>query len=558
MPSSAGGRAGVSAVLRHAEMVELDRRAQDEFGIPEASLIESAGIQAQDQIDGRRWTRRGGERDAQRAPLHGAVYVVGRGNNGADALVMARHAYARGARGIHVLQLGPPPMAGTPAAIQLEATRRLRLTVHSVTEGGRSLGAAGEALQSAPVVVDGICGTGIRGSLRGVHATVVTAVNGCGAPVVAVDVPSGMNDDGDGICIRAELTLAMGAAKRCVYLPRNRLAAGEVVVLDCGFPPELLQPDDARGRLIAADALPAILPAIRDDAHKGVRGHAALLGGSRGTAGAVRLAAEAAGRVGAGLVTVLTDHDVAASMAPSLPSAMWRPLPGNAAADELRNTLGRCDAVGVGPGWGTDDGRLALLRALLDAVTKPTATTCERGIIDADGLNLLARLRSDEGTPRNLRGRWVLTPHPAELARLSQCEVADVLRAPDESAARAAADWNATVVLKGHVTVISEQGADTFVDRPNAALATGGSGDVLAGAIVSLLAIGLPPSLAAQGGVLLHAEAARLARREKGWFLAEELPPYLGRCAERAAASALASLEDARFAAQPRYGAVPI
>lgn len=539
----------MTAVLRHSEMVAIDRFARQQLGIPEMSLIESAGLQAQAELEARRWPAdpgrwAGADRRplAPPAPLHGAVYAVGRGNNGADALVMARHAHAHGARDLRVLQVGKPPADGTPAAVHLDAVRRLGLRVDVVGDDAAGGGVAA-ALQPAPLVVDGICGTGIRGRLRGAARDMVRAINGCDAAVAAVDVPSGMHDGEDGEvgeCVRAQLTLAMGAPKRCLYLPANRMASGEVVVLDCGFPPELLRPEHARGRLLELGALPATLPRIGDDAHKGVRGHVALLGGARGTAGAVRLAAESAGRTSAGLVTVITDAEVVDVMAPTLPSAMWRPLADPSGGD-LSRVLARCDAVAVGPGWGQSDQRLELLRAVLAVVEQAAGSAapaggCDRGVIDADGLNLLATLRGEEGGCCDLGGLWVLTPHPAELARLSRTSVAAILAAPDQAAAQAAAEWNATVVLKGHVTVVSDRDHDRFLDAPNAALATGGSGDVLAGVVASLLAGGASPVQAAQGGVLLHAAAARLARRERGWFLAEELPIYLGRCAERAAA----------------------
>lgn len=539
------------AVLRHNEMVAIDHFAQHQLGIAELSLIESAGLQAQGELERRRWAADKCRVLESPSPLNGAVYAAGRGNNGADALVMARHAHAHGARGVCVLQVGKPPEHGTPAALHLDAVRRLRLTVHVVGDGA-SGGELEAALRAAPVVVDGICGTGIRGPLRGIARTVVRAINACDVAVAAVDVPSGMHDGdaGDvGECVRAQLTLAMGSPKRCLYLPGNRMAAGEIVVLDCGFPPELLRPADVRGRLLEFDALPTTLPAIVDDAHKGVRGHVALFGGARGTAGAVRLAAEAAGRASAGLVTVLADAEVVEVMSPVLPSAMWRHLAAPSTAD-LRRALARCNAVGIGPGWGQAANRLGLLRRMLAVVEEvgnhsrsddedggalAPPVRCDRGVIDADGLNLLATLREEEGRCPDLGGRWVLTPHPAELARLSRCNVEEVLAAPDSAAARAAIEWNAIVVLKGHVTVVSDRDHDWFLDAPNAALATGGSGDVLAGTVASLLAGGASPVQAAQGGVLLHAAAARLARRERGWFLAEDLPHYIGRCAERAA-----------------------
>jgi hydroxyethylthiazole kinase-like uncharacterized protein yjeF len=508
-------------------MAELDRRARNDYAIPELSLIEAAGVQADAEIRMRFGPAPG-------RPVDGTVYVVARGNNAADALVMARHAHADGATALHLVQVGEPPRAGSPAAVHLAACVQLGIPVSA----GDSTGATA-AIAGAVLLVEALCGSGVRGALRGAHLAAVELLNAARAPVVSLDLPCGMADDppegGDSsnrpaAVVSATLTLAMGLPKRSLYLPRHRQHAGDVVVLSCGFPSAILQAPAARSELLLASALPEMLPQWADDVHKGSRGHLGILAGCAGTPGAARLAADAAARTGAGLVTVLSDAEVVASVAAGLPSVMCRDVTG-IDPPQLGALLSGCTAVAVGPGWGTSEARMVLLTAVLE-------TTSVGGVLDADGLNLLARLRAIEGQPRDLQGRWVLTPHPAELARLLDSTVAAVLAAPAAAAAAAASAWHATVVIKGHVPIVVDGDRESFIDQPNAALATGGSGDVLAGVVGALLAGGCSPGNAGRGAVLLHAEAGRRARQERGWFLAEDLPVFIGRVAEHAMSAA--------------------
>ena len=503
-------------VATGAAMAAIDRRAQSEWALPGSVLMENAGANAYAAVRANLWAG-----CAATGPL---VFVAGRGNNGGDALVMARHASNGGAGDVVVvLAAGEPRPGGAPAA-NLAACRALGIPV--------AVGAdADAAIAAAAWIFDGITGTGLRAELAAPAAAIVERINAAPGKVVAIDVPSGLGDGyRGGPLVRACATVTIGLPKRCLYLPAARTAAGEVLVVAAGFPRALLTDSAVGCDLLTAELLSDLLPAAAIDAHKGTRGHVAVFAASPGTTGAGHLAGAAAGRVGAGLVTLYVDARTYELVAPAARSTMCRRLEVTG-GPELKALLARHEALLVGPGWGLDDARLALLGELLEAPLP--------GVLDADGLTLLARLAAKEGQPRRLHGRWVMTPHPGEMGRLLGIPTAEVLADPAVAATAAAERWQATVILKSYVSYVA-CGASAaasgstplaLLDGGNAALGTGGSGDVLAGVVAGLLGRGVAPAVAARAGVLVHAEAARLALGTGGWFLAEDLLPHLGRAA---------------------------
>jgi NAD(P)H-hydrate epimerase len=257
-------------------------------------------------------------------------------------------------------------------------------------------------------------------------------------------------------------------------------------------------------------ALRDLAPLPRE-AHKGRRGHLAAFAGSEGTTGAAWLASTAAARSRPGLVTLFLDRSLYTSAIRRFQSVMVRPWDGPAQDFPAR----RFSALLVGPGWGLGPGRAEWLAHLLGLALP--------GVLDADGITLLAGLDG----PR-LGGRWVLTPHPGEFARLAGLEVPELLADPLPPLLEASSRLEAVILLKGHCSyVASPDGRYWILDGMNPALATGGSGDVLAGIVGGLLAGGLPPLAAARIGALLHARAGERAYGERGYFLAEDLLPYV-------------------------------
>jgi NAD(P)H-hydrate epimerase len=493
-------------------MSAIDRAACERFGIPTPILMENAGLKALGAMQQRIWRRP--------VPEEPVTVVSGRGNNGGDALVIARQLHAIGASNLTVLLSHGEPADASQCAANLAICRALGITV---------LEEPADAALRCGWVIDGMAGTGQRGALRGPAAALAERINRSRARVIALDAPSGVGDRfAAGMpSVRADWTLALELPKRALYLPAARPACGSIIVVPLGFPAVLTGIAGATARLLGPAALSSLLPAVRPDAHKGMRGHVAVLAGSAGTAGAARLAATAAGCSRAGLVTLHADADTYPIQAGALTSVMVAPWSEAAEPGELTR---RFDSVVVGPGWGTGPARSEWLQRLL-------ALPC-CGVLDADAITLLARAGD---RVQRLAGRWVLTPHPGELARLLDATVADVLADPAVAAGEVAARFGAVVVLKGHVTCVAAPGGSdeandvtaprlTVVDGMQPWLATGGAGDVLAGVIGALLAgRGLGPYQAACAGVLIHAVAARRRYRERGWFLAEELPAAVSR-----------------------------
>lgn len=496
------------AVVTGAQMAEIDGRAQRDWSLPGAVLMENAGANAYAAVRAHLW---GGA--SARGPL---AFVAGRGNNGGDAFVMARHAHVAGAGEVVVVLAGGEPRSGGAASANLAACRALAIPVVAGN-------AARDVLQRAAWIFDGITGTGLRSSLSPPLAAVVEQINAASGRVVAIDVPSGLRDGyAGGPLVRAAVTVTMGLPKRCLYLPRIRTAVGEILVAAVGFPPALLAEPAIGCHLLTGDLLPRLLPAAAPDAHKGTRGHLAVFAGAPGTTGAAYLASGAAARSGAGLVTLYADGDTYPLLAPAARSTMCRLLQATSGT-ALVTLLARHQALLAGPGWGRSAARRTLLAALL-ATPLP-------GVLDADALILLAQLAATRGQPPRLGGRWVLTPHPGEMGRLLGMSTAQVLADPAGAAGAAAERWQATVILKGHVTYVASSDRLAILDASNPALGTGGSGDVLAGVVAGLLSRGMAADAAARAAVLVHARAARQAGGGTGWILAEDLLAHVGRAA---------------------------
>ena len=496
------------AVVTGAQMAAIDGRAQSDWALPGMVLMENAGANAYAAVRLHLWRGAGAP-----GPL---AFVAGRGNNGGDALVMARHAHLAGAEQAVVVLAGGEPRSGSSAAANLAACRALGIAVLAGDEGRA-------AVRRAAWIFDGITGTGLRAALAEPMAALVEQINAAPGRVVAIDVPSGLHDRyAGGPLVHADATVTMGLPKRCLYLPAVRTAVGEIVVVAVGFPPALLTDPAIGCHLLTEDLLPGLLPAAAPDAHKGTRGHVAVFAAAPGTTGAAHLASAAAARAGAGLVTLYADRETYPLVAPAARSTMCRLLDAAGGA-ELEALLARHQALLVGPGWGTGAGRRDLLGELLAAPLP--------GVLDADGLNLLAQLAAAEGGPRALGGRWVLTPHPGEMSRLLGTPAAQVLADPAAAAAAAAERWQAAVILKGHVSYLAAAGGLAILDAGNPALATGGSGDVLAGVVAGLLSRGLDAAAAARAAVLVHSCAGREAARREGWIVAEDLLAHVGRAA---------------------------
>ena len=484
-------------VLTIREAAELDRETQAR-GVPAVELMERAGravARAAVEVAGRTYGTR-------------AVVVCGSGNNGGDGLVAARHLARWGVK-VEVCSIEAPGDRSGPAG-----ANGARLGEQGLADRFYTRSDLARALVHADVAVDAIFGTGFHGRPEGVWADAIVEINASPVPVVAVDVPSGIDGAtgaAPGEAIWAVLTVAFGAAKLGTVLLPGAERAGTVRVVDIGFLDDLLR---VEVELTEAHDVAAMLPTRRSQGHKRSSGVLLIVAGSRAMTGAPALIARAAGRVGAGLVTVATPHGSVPSVGSQVTEAIFLPLPetseGTAslgALDQLLEAAEGADAVAIGPGLTRHDETAKLVRAVVDRCRVPV-------VLDADGLNAF------EGDVERLGRRacdTVLTPHDGEFARLMLASVEEI--APDRvGAARALASRSgATTLLKGTRTVIaSREGVVRVNPTGSVTLATAGTGDVLAGAIGGLLARGLSTIDAATAGAYVHGLAGLLAGRELG------------------------------------------
>jgi ADP-dependent NAD(P)H-hydrate dehydratase / NAD(P)H-hydrate epimerase len=487
-------------IVDSEHMARIDAQAQSEYAMPAQILMENAGIKAYSVCRERFPSLKAGG-----PPM---VCVAGSGNNGGDALVMARQAFLDGID-VQVLLVGET--VSDTSRVNLNIARRLGIPSVSWRHDPA---AARSALDGAGLIIDGMFGTGIRGPLRPEASELALAINRTKAHVVAIDLPSGIVDDykRGSVAVVADLTICLGLPKRCLYLPEARLFCGDIHHLPIGFPPKLLSEADPWAELLVDGDIPTLLPKLHGDAFKSSRGRLAVYAGSSGTTGAPVLAASSAARSRCGLVYLFADDEIYHIVATQLVSVMvrrWKP--------DSEFDMSGYDAYLAGPGWGFE-GRMRWLDALIKSGLP--------GIMDADALTLLAGIRPKP----DLGGKVVLTPHPGEMARLTGMTISTIMEDPFSVARETSAAYNAVVVLKGHVTVVASPGGSCWVlDGVNPALGTGGSGDVLAGIIAGLLAGGVEVSVAARLGVLVHSRVARIVFQERGWFLAEDLVPAISK-----------------------------
>jgi NAD(P)H-hydrate epimerase len=471
------------------EMRAVDAWAIERQGVPSLDLMERAGEGL---------ARLAAEVATGQGPIR---VVVGKGNNGGDGLVVAR-LLRRDGREVDVLATGElGELRGDPAA-NLE---RLPGAAPEPFEPARLGGSA--------AVVDAMLGTGFEGEPRDPVAGAIAAINDCGAPVVACDVPSGVNaSTGEvlGDAVRATATGTFHGSKIGLHVAPGAFHAGAVRVVPIGVPRGA--PEPAVAALIAGRVL-ALVPARPRDGSKFSSGVVVIAAGSRGLTGAPTMVALAAQRTGAGYVQCAVPQSAEQSLELRLLEAMTRGLPEAdgahtaAGADVVAEMAERAGAVVLGPGIGKSEGARAFAHGVARSVDKPL-------VIDADGLNAFA---GDLEALRERPGPTVLTPHAGELGRLLERESAEV-GAHRLSAAREAAERSGCVVLlKGDDTIVAPPGGPVAISPgATAALATAGTGDVLAGMIGALLAKGLDPLEASAAATLAHARAGIAAAERWG------------------------------------------
>ncbi|HWT77953.1 MAG TPA: NAD(P)H-hydrate dehydratase [Candidatus Methylomirabilis sp.] len=492
-------------VVTAKEMQQLDRRASEEYGIPSLMLMENAGSETVREM---------------LAAFPGmlrfrVVILCGRGNNGGDGFVVARHLLNRGAQ-VETFLLARREEVRGDARINLEILGKMGAAPKEIRESS-DLAGLSDRIASADLVVDALLGTGTHGGAGGILAEAIELVNRAGRRVVAVDIPSGLIADESevsGPAVQAALTVTFALPKRCLLLYPAARYAGTVRIVPIGIPLSLCQdPELLLGVLERQDVVSAF-PKRDPAAHKGTFGHVLVIAGSVGKTGAAALASLAALRVGAGLVTLAIPQSLNDAMEAKLTEVMTEPVAetearsiGQEALDRLLQLAVGKDAVALGPGLGTHPSTQKLVHELLSSLKTPI-------VLDADGINALAG-RADILT--RAAAPVILTPHPGELSRLLDVPRDEVLRKRISLAQDTASRLNVTLVLKmAHTVVASPSHQVVLVPTGNPGMATGGTGDVLTGLISGLLAQGVTPGHAASAGVYLHGLAGDLAAGHLG------------------------------------------
>ncbi len=483
------------------EIRAIERIAIEEMGIPAATLMDRAGRAVADAAIGL-------------AGQDGRIVVVcGGGNNGGDGFVAARILGAAG-RGVLVVALGAPGKGSPESTAAWKAAEDAGIPVSGI-----------QALRDFPVrrgdlVVDAIFGTGLERPAEGNFAAAIEIIAGLreqGALVLAVDLPSGLSTDTGhavGPAVRADATVTFAFSKVSLVLQPGADLAGDVTVVDIGIPPAAAARILASAELLDEATVRALVPRRDREAHKGDAGRLLIVAGSAGRTGAANLALTGALRGGVGLVTLASRPEVLGPALAGRPEAMSTPLPGTGSLSRsdipaLQGAAASANALCIGPGIPRGPETAPAIRGLLDRHPLPT-------VLDADAINALADhpgLVAVIGHDAPI----VLTPHPGEMARLIGGSIEDVQADRVAIARRKAQEWGAVVVLKGARTVVADpDGPAAIIPTGNPGMATGGTGDVLAGLLGALLAGGMRPREAARVAAWVHGRAGDIAASRHG------------------------------------------
>jgi NAD(P)H-hydrate epimerase len=460
------------ALYRAEQVREFDRIAIEEFAVPGELLMERAGISAFDQIQ-HRWP-----------DLQEMLVVCGLGNNGGDGYVVARHALQAGLR-VRILQLGDQ--------------QKLKGDALSKAQAWMGMGQSLEPYEGLPgkpgLIVDAILGTGLERDIAGIWKSAVDQINQHQAPVMALDIPSGLHTDSGrimGTAVKADVTITFIGLKQGMLTGYGPDYCGDIIFDALQVPAQVYSRQRLACRRIDWSKKSAAISKRKRVSHKGDFGRLLVVGGDTGYSGAVRMAGEGAARSGAGLVTLATHPEHAAWSNIGRPELMCHAITDRTSLEPLLN---RADAVVLGPGLGR--------RSWGDQIYHIATETERPQLLDADALFWLAR-------DPDYRDNRILTPHPGEAARLLDWEIQRVQS--DRFAACEALQrrYGGVIVLKGAGTLITSHGnqPSALCSDGNPGMASGGSGDVLSGVIGALMVQGYPPREAAEVGVSLHAAAA--------------------------------------------------
>ena len=510
-------------VVTAAEMREKDRYTIEEVGVPGVVLMENAGIAAFRIIQQ--------ELDNINDPV---VYVFcGKGNNGGDGFVIARHLWNEGIY-VRVMCIAEEDSIVGDARINLNILRNMNMPIEMI----RSLDDLGDLENEPPdLLVDALLGSGINGPVRGFASEVIDYINkNLDTKIVSVDLPSGLNassGEAPGKAIRANITVTMALPKYCHVLYPARNYVGELYVADIGIPPSVLHDSDVN--VVMLEKNDVVLPFRYPDAHKYECGKVGILAGSKGYTGAAALTASAAMRMGAGLVILAVPESINPVLEQKLTETITRPLAetkdqtiGKNSLPKIRELIEWCDVLAIGPGLGRSKEVQQTILTVLKECTKPV-------VIDADAL--LALAESPELLAEPPSANWILTPHMGEFNRFFPDKSKEEIAANRiEYAQEFAEKFGVTLLLKGSPALVAFPNRKIYLNPTgNAGLASGGTGDVLTGFIAGLLAQSYSPDEAAYTANYIHGYTADYIVEQGTTYtlLAGDLIKHLGEALNR-------------------------
>lgn len=481
----------MKSIVNGKEMKAIDGYSIQTIGIPSPVLMERAAVSVAEEI----------MKEKRVGKTSDILCVAGAGNNGGDAVAVARilHCYGYQTR---VCMLGQPDKQTRETKLQLEICKNLQIPVEEVLE-----------LENADVIVDGLFGIGINSPVRAPFDQYIRKINewhqdSAVRLIYAVDMPSGISSDNGqimGEAIEADVTVTFGYKKCGLILYPGRSFAGKTIVEDIGFPAEALQANPPAG-IAMEEADLALLPQRKADSNKGSYGKILLIAGQKNMSGAAYFAGAAAYKTGAGLVRILTPEANRVILQSSLPQAMINIIEetDDVKIDEM---IHWCDVIIAGPGVGIEEKTAALIGKFIDRSAKPW-------VIDADGLNLLAK---HPEWYEKLKGRSIVTPHMGEMGRLTGLTVGE-LKADRAKACREYAKAHELVcIMKDSCSVISDGNLVCYNETGNHGMAKGGSGDVLAGITAAIAGQGADLFYAACLSAYIHGAAGDIAAAESSY-----------------------------------------
>jgi len=484
------------------EIKTIEQRAMQEYEIPSILLMENAGNEVAHQIETIMGT------------LHNKKISIfaGKGNNGGDGYVVARHLHNRGAK-VKVFLIGSESIVTGDALTNLQIISHMGIDVIEVVNDG-DWDKVKIAMNFTDCVVDALVGTGFRDQLIGTMAQVVGSINNTKKMVIAIDIPSGVDADTgqvSGIAVKAQHTITFSLPKQGLLLYPGASYAGNVMVADIGIPKALLIDEKIKQNMITSVIVKKILVTRDPNAHKGSCGKVLVVAGSKGLTGAAFLTASAALRSGAGLVTLGIAESLHDIMEAKLTEVMTCPLSevtsgtlGQGAISEIKERAKQSDVVAIGPGLGRHEDTMTAVRHMIQKIERPL-------VLDADALYALIDhtdiLAEANAVP-------ILTPHAGEMARLVGLTSEEVSQDRVYIARQTAMEWSSIVILKGARTVVAFPDGEVYINiNGNAGMATGGTGDVLTGVIATLIGQGLSSHEAALAGVYIHGLAGDIVAR---------------------------------------------